>query len=207
MRHISNTPGPLGYGETSWEAGGIGEVSPGKTFSQELIGKANTVPLTRIFKHYGLRITETHYSVVCPFKTHKGGRESTASFRYYPDTNTFNCYGCNVGGYYAHGVEFVAAYDGISKFKAAQKIMSLFQSDVDGEAPECPDNSEKLEMMMEFSTTVREFRSAHIDDKAESFVENICLTYDTVMMKHKLDNSALRRIIDELKLEMESYSS
>jgi CHC2 zinc finger len=206
MRNIPNTTRSDGYGEASGEGRNSAAIAKGKLF-EELIRKANTVPLTRIFSHYNVRIDNYRSNIICPFKSHKNGRESTASFYYYPDTNSFHCFGCKVGGPWAHGCEFIATMENVSRAKAASKIIQLFSSSVssDNEISEGESFSEKLEIMMDFSNTVREFRNNHFDEKSITYIEYLCSVYDAMNLKRKLDNEALRRIVEELKLEIVSY--
>lgn len=203
MRTISNTTRSVGYGETSGETGDIATSFTGKDFYQELIQKANTVPLVRLFKHYGLRLDENNRKITCPFSAHKGGRENTGSFNYYPHTNTFWCFGCKVGVY---ACDFVANMDGCNKVKAANKILDLFHADADDDNILDKQNfSEKLEIMMDFSNTVREFIRSNPEQKDLAFIENICMVYDTMNLKHNLNNDALRSMIKQLKEKIDSY--
>jgi hypothetical protein len=208
MRNVPDTTGLDGYGETYGEIGDSPTASSRKVFFQELIQKANTVPMLRLFKHYGLRVASTQCTIVCPFKSHKGGRENTGSFTYYPSTNSFYCFGCKVGGPQSHASEFMANMDGTTRVKAAYKILDLFRNDVSddvGATYETQNFSEQLEIMMDFSTTVRNFRHNHFDEKSTAFIERICRVYDDLNLKHKLDNEALRRIVEELKKEINQY--
>lgn len=205
MRKIPDTTGLDGYGETPGETGSAPTALTGKAFYQDLIRKANTVPLAYVFKHYGLHLNEINRKTTCPFKTHKGGRESSASFYFYPDTNSYCCYGCRLGSF---GCDFVAAMDGITKSQAAYKIISLFNGYVDDDdGLDRNDFTEKLEIMLDFSNAIREFRQSHFDEKSFEFAEHICSVYDTLNMKHKtLNNEALRRVVDELKEKINSYT-
>lgn len=207
MRIISNTTRSDGYGQTSGEDRNPTDVAKRKFF-EELIRKANTVPLVRVFSHYNLRVDSVYSTIVCPFKSHKNGRENSASFAYYPDTNSFYCFGCKVGGPFAHGCEFMATMEGISRAKAAHKILTLFRSSVneDAEIAEVENFSEKLEIMMDFANTVREFRSNHFDEKSITHLEYVCSVYDAMNSKRKLDNEALRRLVEELKTEIRAYT-
>lgn len=204
MRDLSNTDGLDGYGETPGETGDSSAPLTGKAFYQDLMRRANSVPLIRVFKHYGLHLNEINRKTTCPFKSHKGGRENSGSFYFYPETNSYCCYGCRLGSF---GCDFVAAMDGIAKSQAAAKIISLFNEDVDEDgALNHEDFSEKLEIMLDFSNTVREFRQSAFDEKSQAYIEQICSAYDTLNMKHKsLNNEALRRIVDELKEKIISY--
>lgn len=211
MRDVSNTTGFDGYGEVPGETGDSSEAPTRKVFFQDLIRKANTVPLIRILKHYGIRVNAVQSTIVCPFKSHKGGRENTGSFTYYPQTNSFHCYGCKTGGPFAHGCEFMASMDATTKAKAAYKILQLFADDVDGDGSEIPEgenSSERLEIMLDFSNAVRDFRQTHFDEKSFVFIEETCLIYDKVHLEHKkIDNIALRRVVDKLKKKISNYKS
>lgn len=207
MRDVPDTTGLDGYGETPGETGDSSETLTGKAFYQDLIRRANTVPLSVIFRHYGVRVANTQCTIICPFKSHKGGRENSGSFTYYPHTNSFFCFGCKVGGQHAHACEFMANMESISRAKAAYKILQLFSGDAsEGEVLEGESFSERLEIMMDFSTAVRQFRQEHFDEKAFAFIEEICVVYDDVHLRHTLDNEALRRIVEALKGKIKSYT-
>ena len=212
MRDLSNSTGSFGYGEISGEIGDA-TASPtsttGKDFFKDLIHRANTVPLIRVFKYYGIRLDAIHNKSVCPFKSHKGGRENTPSFKYYEDTNSFYCFGCKIGGQQAHACEFVAAMDGISRAKAAFKIFGLFESDVDDSVDvfEGQSLSEQLEIMMDFSNLVREFRKIYLDKKSQDFIEKRCAVYDELNAKRTMDNETLRSVVGHLKEQINFYIS
>jgi len=203
MCNLSSTTGSNSYGETSWEDGDIATPSSGKTYNKDLINRANNISITEILRHYGLHLDPNNRKAICPFKSHKGGRENTASFMYYPDTNTFNCFGCGTGG---SCCKFVSKMDGISEIKAAQKIIELFNCDIiDDVEPSQENFSERFEIMIDFSNSVRDFRSEHTDQKSFNFIEHVCSVYDTVNLKHKLSNEALSRLVEELKTRIASY--
>lgn len=208
MHNVSDTTGPDGYGETSGEDGNSSGTLTGKAFYQDLIRRANTVPLIHIFKYYGLFINESNRRAICPFKSHKGGRESSGSFWFYPETNTYHCFGCRQG---CTGSNFVSIMDGIIISQAAFKIIKLFNGDVDVEVTgglTKEDMSEQLEIMMDFSNTVREFHQSFFDEKSRAHIDEVCSVYDQVNLRHKrMTNEALRRIVDQLKKEITSYTS
>lgn len=202
MRNISNTDGCFGYGETSGEIGNFTNSSSRKSDIEAIINKANTVPLIRILNHYGLY--PNYGKIICPFKSHSNGRENTASFQYYPPpSNTFWCHGCKKGN---KSVNFVANMEDISVLKAAYKIINSFSGDVsDDVVIEGQDFSERLELMMDFSNNIREFRKSNTSLHANIFIENICKDYDTINLKHKLSNESLFRINIKLKDQILSY--
>lgn len=185
---------------SSGEAGSVAAAFTGKDYYQELIERADTVPLVKIFKLYNIRLSEYNKKVTCPFRGHQGGRESTPSFYYYPETNSFFCYGCHIGGKGSHGSAFIAEMDRCTKVQAAQKILHLFESDVDEDnIYSKEDLEERLEIMMEFSNAVREFHQTFPTEHARLYVEAACKKYDSLNFKKKLNNEALRRIVEQLK--------
>lgn len=204
MRTLSNTTRSDSLSKTPSDTGDIAEAFTGKDYYQELIERANTVPLIKVFRYYGVVVSELQHTIRCPFKSHKGGRESTGSFKYYHETNSFCCFGCHTGGQFAHAAHFVAAMDGISVAKAAVKILDVFRDsigDIDDDSFVSPsDFAERMEIMMDFSNTVREFYQTYLTENARVYVEGACKKYDALNLKHqKLDNEALRRIVEQLK--------
>lgn len=212
MRDLSDSIGSFGYGETSGEAGNAAAPLTGKAFFQDLIRRANTVPLIRILTHCGVRVN-IHNKIICPFKSHKGGRERTPSFEYYQETNSFYCHGCKIGGKSAHACEFMAAFDGIKRTQAAYKIINLFGSDIGdpAEVTGCCNFSEQLEIMMDFSNIVKDFRKLYLDKEAQIFIEERCETYDELCAKLEfksvLDNDTLYAIVGHLKEQINFYKS
>lgn len=186
-------------GETSSDHGSSIEAYTGEDHYETVIKQANKVPLITVLRHYGLRFSEYSRKVSCPFKAHKNGKEQTPSFYWYPDTNSFYCYGCHVGGKYAHSVHFVAEMDRCNKVQAAYKILDQFEADIDEDVFSDRDGnfSEQLTIMQEFSVAIREFRRTHPD--AHEYIEAACRRFDELNLKHALDNQALQRLVDRLK--------
>jgi hypothetical protein len=182
---------------TPGETGSVAAAFTGKDYYQELIGKANTVPITKLFKLYNIHLDAHNRKTTCPLKAHAGGRERSPSFWYYPETNTFHCFGCHKG---PSCCDFVAEMDRCTKVQAAHKILNLFESDIDEDNMFNPqDFEERLNIMMDFSDTVRVFYQTYPSEEAGVYVEVACKKYDALNLKHKLDNEALRRIIEQLK--------
>lgn len=188
---------------TPGETGSVAAAFTGKDYYQELISRANTVPLAKVFRHYNIRLDAHNKKVTCPFKSHKGGRESTPSFYFYPETNSFYCFGCKAG---TRACDFVAEFEHCTKAQAAHKVLELFESDVDEDNIYDKENfSERLEIMMDFSNTVREFHQTYPGAQARLYVEAACKKYDALNMKKKLNNEALRRIVEQLKEYISLY--
>lgn len=201
MRKISNTDRYYSYGETSWEDGSIAEFAKGS--DKALIHKADSVPITLLFSFYKVQL-DTYKKMICPLPFHKGGRERTPSFKYYPETNTFYCFGCHSG---STSTDFVAAMDKTNKTNAASKILELFESDSSDDIVECNDDFlEKINLNIDFANVIREFRQNHLEENSTKFIENMCLVYDNIMLKHKdLSNEAISNIIQQLKERISKF--
>jgi CHC2 zinc finger len=196
MRDLSIITGPIDYSE---EPGKTGDTpASSKKYSQELIQRANAVPIIHLFKLYKIRVDQFNKRTACPFKFHKNGQERTPSFWYYPDTNSFNCFGCHTGG---SSTELVMHLDNIEKVKAATKILQLFEKEIDEDfLLDGVNIAERLEIMLDFSNAVLDFRQNHDDEHAFQFIEYVCWVYDRMNLLHEHDNDALRglnvRLID-----------
>jgi DNA primase len=203
MCTISNCSRSISVGETSGEDGNSTNSFTGKDYYEDLIERANSVPLVSLFRYYNLRVNDVNRKIVCPFPTHKGGRETTPSFLFYPKTNTFFCFGCKIG---TRTVDFVSAIEGISKTDAAYKIISLCDVSETFEN-ERFDSSDKLELMIELANIIREFRDEYNDESSFKFIELICFNFDVInnKLREKLNAEALRSVVDQLKSKIESY--
>lgn len=179
----------------------IGEDFEGKLLTKKIIDEANKVSLQNIFKSFGLRIDEFNRKIICPLLLHKGGREKTPSFIWYPDTNSFYCFGCKSSG---GPVNFLSSFKEISKRDAASLILESFSSDFLNEF-KVSDFIEKEKLLFEFSSIIKKFLSYHEDDKDFIFSEKICSIFDSMNEKHNLSNEALRSLIDKLNNIIRNY--
>lgn len=195
MHQLSDTDRSQSSGDESWEAGDSQSVIEAKQLAKEMIEQANSVALLHIFKHYGIRGTDSKWKMRCPFKSHAGGQEHSASFWYYPDTKTFWCFGCNTG---RRSCNFVAAMENISITVAARKILELYGSEAmlePGELGYTPDYSERLEILLEFSDSMREFLQANPQDlKALAAAEKIAKFFDKLNAGKNPDIELLKRL-------------
>jgi hypothetical protein len=203
MRSIPNSTRSTSSSKTLGEAGSFTEDIAGQDDYKAIVSKANSVPLTRLFKYYGLRLSESNQYIVCPFKSHKGGRENSASFKYYAPTNTYHCFGCKAG---VDPVSFVMNMENISYSRAARKIVEEFSEDIDeGIVFEYENSSETLEIMADFSTHVREFREKFKSPEAFLYIEEVCKMFDDLNLRRNMDNEALKWIVDLLKMRIQAY--
>lgn len=199
MHILSDKTGSFSNGETSWEDGNSGVAIEGKGHFKRLIDNANSVPLIKIFHHYGINLNEYAKRTTCPFSSHQGGRERTPSFSYYHKTNTYFCFGCKHG---STPVDFVSKIEGISREKASAKIIEIFHNEVDENAVFNRESfDERLQIMMDFSNLVREFRKENPSDEADIFIENTCKLYDKLNAKISLSNEALRELVQNLLIK------
>lgn len=206
MHDVSNTDGCFGYGEIAGEVGDFTTPTTGKISNQRLIYRANTVPITRVLKYYRVKIDPIYHKCICPFKSHKGGRENTPSFELYEQTNSFFCHGCKVGG---KACEFISEMEGINKLESASKVFSLFEAEIDdfADVSDIQDSSEQLSIMMDFSNTIKDFRKKYLDKKSQDFIEKRCEIYDGLNLKHKMTNETLLSVVEHLKEQISYYKA
>jgi len=201
MRGIQSSTGSDSDIETSWEDRDLAASFTGQNDNKELIYKANSLSLLNLFKYYKIQFDQSN-KIICPFKIHKGGRENSASFYYYPETNTFWCWGCKNGN---RCCDFVSIMDNVSKISAAQKIIKIFSIDDFPEIIEKYNISERLEVSMKFSNAVRNFSQNNKDHDSLLFIDNICKLYDKMNLKHKLTNEALNSMVNQLLTKINSF--
>jgi len=190
MQPIRNSTGSDSSSEESGDFGFTEPNTTSKQFYQDLIAKANCVSLKALFKIYGLQLDEYNKSCNCPFPNHQ---DKSPSFHYYPDTDTFYCHGCGKG---VKPVNFVVNMENLSPSKAASKILELFKSSSSftGSPIKAINYGERLEILMNFSTVIREFIQAHPSDKeALAYVEKLSSVLDRVNNKHEINNQMLKR--------------
>ena len=202
MRQIQHTNRSYSNSQASGQTGNFTDPYAGEGY-ENIVEKANSVPLSKIFKYYGIQLDEINRKTTCPFKSHKGGREHTASFYYYSETNTYCCFGCRQG---SKPVDFVANMERCDKIKASQKILERFHANIDEEILyNKEDFQEKLQIMMQYSDSVRNFRKQFIDDKSYLFIEENCKVFDTINKKHGLTNEALKLVVNKLIDAINNY--
>ena len=202
MRNISITDRPNSLSSPSGESGELSTPFAGEGY-QNIIEQANSVSIKKIFSMYGLRLDEHNRKTTCPFKSHKGGRESTASFYYYPNTNTYFCYGCRQG---SKPVDFVLHMDKCTKVKAAQKILQHFYLESEDDfIIDSKNFSERMDIMMEYSNAARNFRFNFSDEESFEFIENISKMFDKINKKHDLSNEALKSVVAQIIDTIDKY--
>lgn len=206
MQKIHNSTGSISNSTSSWEikhpSGASGEL---EATEKSIIRQANGLSMINLFKYYRLNLNEHSRKIVCPFKTHNGGRENTPSFLFYPDTNSFWCFGCKVG---TRPCDFVAQMEGLEKIDAAHKIIEIFKDDCeDFINVEDEMYADKIDSMIKFSNLVREKIQYHNDPIYTNKIEKICKVYDALNNKYNLNFEALTSIIEKLSFKIESLDS
>lgn len=141
------------------------------------------IKLSDVFRQYSVRFEETFshsgwdYKTSCPFPSHKGGRERTASFYYNPKEGRFNCFGCTLAG---KAVEFIAFMKGQSSFEIAQDILAQYGSLES--AIEDSNDAEDINIdqeLFEFSKYIGSFIKEHKEDeRAIQYAENVLWGFD-----------------------------
>ena len=120
---------------------------------KELILLANRAPLIDIFKHYKIALDQYNRKTTCPFPKHKGGRESTPSFWFYPETNSFWCFGCKTGH---SSLDFVSSYEDVSLSKAIQIVLEITAGKESVGNLVSINQVERAQLLLDFSSFIRE---------------------------------------------------
>jgi hypothetical protein len=172
-----------------------------KQLYKDLICKANSVPITLVFKYYKLHLDQYNRKIICPLLKHKGGKESTPSFWYYPETNSFWCFGCKTG---RSPVDLVVNLEDLSATKAAHKIIDLIsEGETSFEGIIQIGQNERLQLLTNFSTVIRNLIQTNKDDlDAISRIEKLTQVFDQMNTKHRLDNDALKSLIERLQEQL-----
>lgn len=91
------------------------------------------IRLLDVLRHYGFRIEKNPQrptwsnNFTCPFPSHKGSKERTASFGYCFVSDHFCCLGCNKSG---RAVEFISLYEQLPRAVVADRILAQYGEDV-----------------------------------------------------------------------------
>ena len=169
---------------------------------KQTIDKANAANLLDILHTHNINIDTYSRKACCPFSFHKGGNERSGSFYYYPDTNSFYCFGCKAGG---GPVEFVTAFDNYetNKYNAALSIINNYQINTSN-INERSINHYRI--YLEFSHLVRDFIIQHRDDsKALDYAEYVSSAFDEIRNRRVLDPGGLNMLYINLKKKLEDY--
>lgn len=202
MQLLSNREGYDGYGEVQWEDGDIKKPASNNAKYESVIKAANSTDINLIFRFYNLHIDNR--KSICPFPNHKGGKESSPSFYFYPETNSFYCFGCKAG---THCVDFVSNIENIGRLKAANKIIDLFGSDENKCFLSEPStySSEKNNMLILFSKFISDLIIHSKNDPIKlSKIEEITYAFDKLNDKYELDVKVLDNVINKLQVKLNS---
>lgn len=169
---------------------------------KQTIDKANAANLLEILNSYNLNLDTHSRRACCPFSFHKGGNERSGSFYYYPDTNSFYCFGCKAGG---GPVEFIAAYNNniLNKYNAALSIINSYETH---NVNVNERSTNHLKVYLEFSHLVRHFIIENKDNaKALDYAEYVSSAFDNVRSKYILDPEGLNMLYTKLRKKLEEY--
>lgn len=150
---------------------------------------ANLCSLESIFKFYDLKIDKYNTKTTCPFKFHKGGKEHTASFYFYPKTNTYWCFGCKTG---STPVDFVKNYENISFSNAIERILSINNAKFVKTKKKENQDEDYFQLCLKFSDLIREKKD----------YKNMKI-YDDLIEEYNLDENGMIVILKKLIKSME----
>lgn len=148
---------------------------------------ANSCSLESIFKFYNLNINRHNPKSTCPFKSHKGGKEKSASFYFYNKTNSYWCFGCKNG---STPIDFVKNYEEISFLNAVDRILNIDKAKFVQLKQKPIDDL--FEISLKFSDLVREKK----DYKSMKIYDDFVSNYD-------LDDEGIIIVLKKLIKNME----
>jgi hypothetical protein len=200
MQPLPSRNGATDYGEEQGGFGYANDVVERRQQLAELIAKANTVPLPEVMRKYGFLVDQFNRKIACPFKFHQNGNERTASFWYYPDTNSFYCFGCKSS---RSPSDFVALYDGVSRIKAASKIIESFASEVSDDWELSFNSTEHHDVVVAFSNSIQN-AMRNCPDKLVD-IETIAEAFDMITEKYQqLDLDSTKKLIAKMTERLEA---
>lgn len=162
------------------------------------IEQANRSSLIEIFKFYNLNISAFNKKVCCPFSSkHSGGIDNIPSFVFYPETNSFWCFGCKTGN---KPCNFVSAIENVSIITAASIII-----DKSFEIENIESVPYFRQVHLDFSLYIREMIINYPNDY--KIIEEICKTFDLFIEKYpdlneKTQNLFLFKIKNKLEQKL-----
>ncbi len=202
MHPISSLPGRVGPFSASRKDGSIWRDAKSIEGSRSIIKQAQKASIKEVFDTYDIRLSKADKKIICPFSFHN---EHSASFYWYPETNSFYCFGCKNGG---GPVEFVALYEGITKERAASQIVNGFALTIQTDSGDKEDDNflRQQSLHMKFSDLIRNFLRANSNSNAALlFAEKITLIFDTVNDKNNLTNDGLEVLIGKLEKNLGKF--
>jgi DNA primase len=175
----------------------------GRTISvKSLVEQANTVPLFEVFKDYAIHVDEYNRKARCP--VHSNGTERTPSFWYYPETNSFYCFGCKISG---GPTELIAATKEMSRYDAALFVIENYGKflRMAAEVPETHASSND-KILLVFSEIIYDFIADHErSDESIAYAEKICAAFDQLVEKRSPNHDAMVSAVEKLQQRLELY--
>jgi hypothetical protein len=150
-----------------------------------LAKKANSISLILVAERYGLDLKHNS-KIGCPFPNHKGGRERTASFVFYKETNTYHCFGCKTG---KTTIDFVMNMDNLTRDNSIRFLLNEYNTFLDLEN----DYDDFLDLYVDFSNFVRPMIKDGVN-----IIEYI-KAFDDIVNTRNLTKIQLEKLIFKIK--------
>lgn len=165
----------------------------------KLINQANSVDIELIFQYYGVNLDKHNKKTTCPFLKHKRGSEKTPSLYFYPETNSFYCFGCRTG---TRPIDFVSEINNISKIDAAYQIIEMFNTEAIELVKRPTKNNLDIGIIIDFSSYIRELLKKNIDnDDNFKKIEEASIFFDKMLLKYpEMDNEAVNILIEKISI-------
>lgn len=145
------------------------------------IDKLNSISMEKIFSLYGVEWQEGR-NFKCPFPSH-GASGATPSGRYYPNTNSYGCFGCHKGG---GPINFVMNMENCS-FKEACEILSK-------------------EFNVELASFSYDRLVASYENKEQQYLSKIKFSHYLTFMEYNFRDSEKMRIATKILLNNSKFT-
>ena len=178
--------------ETSRQVRSHGEAYEGEAAYKDPIEDANNTPILEILKIYGVVFQNGIKKTICPLPDHK---DKTPSFLYYPDTNSFYCFGSKSG---SKPVDFVSKMERVERHIAAQIILEnnfSVYSDIAGSG-----FSNRIDTLISFSEKIRNLITIYPNRLSE--IEEYTKVLDDLNVRYNLTDESTKMIINKLNEKM-----
>lgn len=148
------------------------------------------------------------HKAICPFKSHKNGRERTPSFGYNSKEDRFNCFGCRKFG---RSVEFLSILNNLNHLDAARELLSEAGIDPSDARILIDTSNDKINnLLFDFSKYLFDLLSLNKNNiKYMEYIDKIIYCFDMyfnyITSKGILDINQFTQRINEYKFRLSKF--
>lgn len=166
---------------------------------------AKNISISEIINYYDMG---TGHKIKCKFPHHKGGNERTASLYIYEESNSFYCFGCNVGG---SPIDFVSNMESLSVDDSVDYIISNLNTELSNikESKNKSYDIKTFVLLSSLSNRIKKLNHIYIDHAYYGQLQEITRSLDEILNKNHLSDDAIKfvasRYLEELNNKFKSF--